>query len=110
MIRFLPICIIFDSNLFSKPETVFFNGSYSEVKTVRCGVPQGSCLGPLLYTIFTNYMPLVLNKSYISMYADDSTIYTSASTADELNAVLNSELQSVVEWIKNNKVVLNKDK
>ena len=76
-------------------------------RKVRCGVPQGSCLGPLRYTIFTNDMPLVLNESYISMYADDSTIYTSASTANELNTVLNSELQSVVEWIKNNKLVLN---
>lgn len=49
----------------------FFNGSYSDVKSVRCGVPQGSCLGPLLYTIFTNDLPLDLNKSNISMYADD---------------------------------------
>ena len=74
----------------------FFNGSYSECKTVKCGVPQGSCLGPLLYSIFTNDLPLVLNKANICMYADDSTIYTSALSANDLNTAL-KELQSVVE-------------
>lgn len=98
------------SYLSDRTQTVFFNGSFSEVKTVKYGVPQGICLGPLLYTIFTNDLPHVLKKTSISMYADDSTIYTSGATASELNVILNSELRSVVEWINKNKLVLNVSK
>lgn len=44
------------------------------------------------------------------MYADDSTIYVAAKTAMELNMILNSELHSVVEWIRRNRLVLNVSK
>ena len=59
----------------NRMQTVYFNGSCSAVKAVQCGVPQGSCLGPLLYSIFTNAMPLVLSKVSVAMFADDSTVY-----------------------------------
>lgn len=41
------------------------------------------------------------------MHADDSSMYTSTRTTNELDTVLNSELQAVVEWVKRNKLVLN---
>lgn len=41
------------------------------------------------------------------MYADDSTIYASATTANEVTETLNKELQSVLEWVASNKLVLN---
>ena len=85
----------------------FFTGSFSNVKYVKCGVPQGSSLGPLLFYIFTNDLPLALNKACVSMYADDSTIYPSATTANEVTETLNEELQSVLERVASNKLVLN---
>lgn len=81
-----------------------------EVKSIDCGIPQESCLGPLLYSIFTNDLPLTLKNTKILMYADDLTIDPAESTADELRSVLNHELQTVVEWITNNKLVLNVSK
>ena len=75
-------------------------------KVIDCGVPQGSSLGSLSYSIFTNNLPLTLKDAKISMYADDSTIYIAKPTTDELNSVLNQELQAVVTWITNNKFVL----
>jgi hypothetical protein len=65
---------------------VFFNGSLSNIIQVESGIPQGSCLGPLLLKIFTNDMPLALNKARVSMYADDSTLYMSAITVTEMTA------------------------
>jgi hypothetical protein len=41
------------------------------------------------------------------MYADDSTLYTSATTATEITATVNKELQLVSEWVARNTLVLN---
>ena len=47
-------------------------------------------------------MLLTLNKARVSMYADDSTLYTSATTVTEMTAILNKELQLVSEWVAMN--------
>ena len=59
-----------------------------------------------LYIFFTNDLPLALYKACVSMYADDSTIYASATTANEVTETL-KELQSVLECVACNKLVLN---
>jgi hypothetical protein len=51
-------------------------------------------------------MPLALSKP-VCMYAKDSTLYTSVTTASEITATLNKELQSVSELVARNKLVLN---
>ena len=43
----------------------------------------------------------------MSMYADDSTLYMSATTVTEMTATLNKELPLVSEWVARNKLVLN---
>ena len=43
----------------------------------------------------------------MSMYEDDSTLYTSATTAAEMTPTLNKELQLVSEWVARNKIVLH---
>lgn len=95
------------SYLTDRRQTVFFNGSLSRVSYMNCGVPQGSCLGPLLFSIFTNDFPLLLMKAKMANYADDSTIYVSESSIHNLNYTLEKELQSVMEWVTQNKLVLN---
>ena len=86
---------------------VYFNGVFSEMRVMSCGVPQGSCLGPLLFSIFTNDLPLILNNASIALYADDSTIYSSALTPRDLEKVLNEELVLIRKWVNINKMVLN---
>lgn len=61
---------------------------------VECGVPQGRCLGPFLYFIFTNNLFTVLKSPKVAMYADDKTVYTSAQTAVEMTAILKEELEN----------------
>ena len=62
---------------------------------------------PVPISIVTNDLPLALNKACVSKYADDSTIYASATTANEVTETINKELQSVLEWVASNKLVLN---
>ena len=52
-------------------------------------------------------MPLALSKASVSTYADDSTLYTSATTTTEMTATLNKELQLVSEWVARNMLILN---
>ncbi len=47
------------SYLTDRAQTVYFDGNYSDIRDVSCGVPQRTCLGPLLYIIFTNDFLLV---------------------------------------------------
>lgn len=72
-----------------------------------CGVPQGSCLGPLLFTVFINDLAWATERAEIVFYADDSTLYYAAPSYSELNDVLNKELQILHDWISCNKLVLN---
>ena len=93
--------------LSNRTQRVFFNGSFSYIKHVKCDVLQGISLGPLHFSIFTNDLSLALNKALVSMYADDSTIYASATTTKDVTETLNKELQSVLKWVTSNKLVLN---
>ena len=55
-----------------------------EPKTVNivCGMPQGSILGPLLFLMFLNALPLYTNNVSMDRYADDTTLYTTGLTQD----------------------------
>jgi hypothetical protein len=66
--------------------------SREAILNVRYG-PPGSCLGPLLFSIFTNDLPLVLHKATNTIYVDDSTLYMPAPKARELTEILNKKLQ-----------------
>ena len=90
--------------LSNRTQRVFFNGSLSNIIQVESGIPLGSCLGPLLFSIFTNDMSLALTKASVSMYGDDSTLYTPTNTATEMTATVYKERQLVSEWVSRNRL------
>ena len=83
------------------------DGTSSDVRGINCGVPQGSCLGPLLFLIYINDLPFSLQKSHVSMYADDTTISLSSKSIDDLQYDLNLDLLKLQDWLHANKLSLN---
>ena len=67
------------------------NDSRSDLKDIDCGVPQGSCFGPLLL-IYINFLPMPLHKCNLTRYADDTSISYASKNIGELNTVINRDL------------------
>ena len=80
---------------------MLISGVTSDWNHVHTGVPQGTILGPLLFTIFVNDL---VEHCSINLNADDTTIYCSAkdpSIIKDLH-VLGSDLSRVAKWIEEN--------
>ena len=76
---------------------------------IKQGVPQGSVLGPTLFLLFVNDIPLHLTDSTVDIYADDTTITASAHFSDlwSMTQLLNSNLDVVQSWASCNKMFIN---
>ena len=70
-------------------------------------MPQGSCLGPLLFLLYINDLPFALKKAKATMYADDTAISYSSDKSEELDLVINEELSCIERWLQGNKLSLN---
>ena len=97
----------FHSYLYDRKQFVHYNGEDSDMKTIRCGVPQGSVLGPLLFIIYTNDLPDILQMSTSILFADDTTIYQSSTNIPDLYSNMNIELNNLTDWFGANKLSLN---
>ena len=83
------------------------NSTLSSSESVKCGVPQGSILGPLLFIIFMTDICFTTKLLSYILFADDTTIFYSNSYRDSLYDTLNCELKQVCNWFKCNKLSLN---
>jgi len=85
------------SYLSQRSQLVDTQASKSYILSVKRGVPQGSTLGPLLFSLYVIDLPNILTKCDIHMYADDVQLYVSCpvSQINECIRVWNSELDMV---------------
>ena len=67
-----PLLSWFHSYLTGRRQRVVINGTFSNWADVGSGVPKGSLLGPILFLLFVNDMPNVINSATLAMFADDS--------------------------------------
>lgn len=80
-----------------------FNGSFSDINTLYCGIPHGSSLDPLLYNIFANED---INAQKVTC-ADDTTFYIDAVSSDSLNCIFQQEFNVISNWAIENKSKVN---
>ncbi|MCP4054789.1 MAG: hypothetical protein GY739_17445 [Mesoflavibacter sp.] len=73
------------------------------------GVPQGSILGPILFIIYINDLPEIVNE-FINLFADDTMIAPSSHSEITLETKSNNIMSEVANWFKLNKLTLNPSK
>ena len=83
---------------------------YSDYQEITYGTPQGSCLGPLIYLIFTNDLAKNLTFSNSIMFADDTTLYKTHENLRYLKWCMEQDITNLIDWFKENKLTLNLDK
>ena len=102
-----PILKWFTSYLQNRKQCVAVGGSVSGFRDVTLGVPQGSVLGPLLFTIFINDMKNALSSARLVQFADDSTVYLSGDSFLQVKRQISDELENVCTYLESNKLCLN---
>ncbi|XDV43619.1 hypothetical protein PO909_012067 [Leuciscus waleckii] len=100
----------FNSYLHFRRQSVYLNVSFSKPRIMETGVPQGSSLGLLLFSIFINELPKFSLDCQIHLYADDTVIYTSKFDISEIQTSLQSDFNRIQTWFSSNLLLLNKKK
>ena len=98
----------FESYLEGRTQVTKVGQALSDRLPITCGVPQGSILGPLLFSLFINDLHLnVPNYVKTNLYADDTALTVSSNSREHLEQMLNETLQFVSSWFQTNKLSLN---
>ena len=100
---------LIENYLTNRQQFVKLGNVKSKLISMLIGVPQGSILGPLLFSIYINDLPKSCPKLNCIMYADDTSLYSSLEHFDSNNIEreINYELEKVNLWLKANKLSLN---
>ena len=99
----------FESYLTDRKQTVVVSGQMSDAGLITSGVPQGSVLGPLLFILYINDLPLHVT-SPIDIFADDTTITAYGKTHLEINSFLQQDIINIEDWCSQNSIVPNAQK
>ena len=98
-----------ESYLNNRIQRVVINGSTSQWLPVKAGVPQGSILGPLMFLLYINDLPKVVENSSIAMYADDAKIFIESKSINDC-LKLQNDIDAVSHWCKVNQMNFNVSK
>ena len=88
----------------------YTNGYNSDTMPISIGIPQGSVLGPTLFSLFVNDLPSNVTSGSVYLFAYDITIYCIKRTADEAVAQLDKALDELYDWCILNRLTPHPEK
>jgi protein associated with RNAse G/E len=87
------------------------NKNSSEWELLKCGVPQGSILGPSFFLIYINDLPKIVNKdNNMILFADDTTIIVTDTNRRDFHVNASQTFQDINTWFRANLLTLNLNK
>ena len=97
----------FENYLTNRCQSVVYGSAQSASQQITSGVPQGSILGPILFSIYINDLPNCLLQSQILLYADDAVLFYADSNIGKISTVLNKDLKQLQSWTYRNKLCIH---
>lgn len=88
-------------------QRVCVNGELSDPMYATYGVPQGTVLGPILFTLYINSLLALKTKGKIISFADDTAIFYEGETWQSLKCEAENEFKAIEQWLRHNKLTLN---
>lgn len=98
---------LIESYLKNRKQYVVIQNTHSQMTFVQHGVPQGSVLGPLLFLVYINDLLKIKLRGQIISYADDTVLFSQASTWTEVKANMEEDVTLIRNWLDLNKLSLN---
>ena len=98
---------LMQSYLCKRFQRTSINASFSDWKEIETGVPQGSILGPLLFSIFLNDIFCFINNGNLINYADDNTLSSIEKSLNMVKENLKINFLIMQKWFYENHMVLN---
>ena len=97
----------FKSYLSGRSQYVSYCNHDSSSMSVKCGVPQESILGPLLFLLYVNDIYNVSSVLFNLLFADDTNVFVQGKSIVNLVKTMNEELCKLSDWMDVNKLSLN---
>ena len=101
---------LFSSYLSDRRQCVRINGILSEYETIKCGVPQGTILGPILFNIYIDNLFHLMSCGDIFAYADDTAIFYTDKSWIDLKTKIEKDMENIKSWFDSMYLSINFDK
>ena len=100
----------FKSYLSNRTQSVSLNGVNSSKRDTRRGALQGSILGPLLFSLYINDLPLSVKNAICDLFADDTSLQHASFDINDIEHNLNASMNAITDWCRANDMLVHPDK